>query len=44
MVREAQEELWKRRIRDIQVLSIIVMVSFSKVSGDSKKWRLVADK
>ncbi|EAL20591.1 hypothetical protein CNBE5110 [Cryptococcus deneoformans B-3501A] len=28
MAREAQERLWKRRIRDIQVLSVIIMVSF----------------
>ncbi|WVO22873.1 uncharacterized protein IAS62_004216 [Cryptococcus decagattii] len=28
MVRKAQEELWRRRIRDIQILSVIIMVSF----------------
>ncbi|WVQ81701.1 hypothetical protein IAT38_003826 [Cryptococcus sp. DSM 104549] len=35
MKREAQENLWKRRIRDIQILSVIVMVSFAskKIAG-----------
>ncbi|WVO13367.1 hypothetical protein L204_100982 [Cryptococcus depauperatus] len=28
MKREAQEALWKRRIRDIQILSVIVIISF----------------